>query len=94
MQSKTLLSLLAVALALPMSRPQITLSPTPIFAGQQVTIHAGPNMAIVVDLDPNGRWRLTTDANGEATFTPPNGGSLFVTDPAGNWQAAADVVLP
>jgi len=73
--------------------PQITISPTPIFAGQTVTITAGPNMRLSVMLD-GVQTCLTTDANGEVDYTPPNDGPLYVSDPAGNWQTASEVVQP
>jgi hypothetical protein len=77
-----------------MARP-ITITPTPLFAGQQATIKAGPNMNVVVELDPPGtQVRLKTDANGEVAYTPANAGSLYVSDPAGNWSPASAVVQP
>jgi hypothetical protein len=77
-----------------MPKSQITLTPQPLFAGQEITIQAGPNMNIVVDMDPGGRWRLTTDSDGKAKFTPQNDGTIYVSDPGGNWLPASDVVAP
>lgn len=95
MLSKPFLAIAAVAWLLPMPRPQITISPATLFAGQVATIHAGPNMGIVVQLDPPGSvWRITTDANGNVDFTPPSAGTMYVSDPTGTWAPDTGIVLP
>lgn len=77
-----------------MPRPTISISPTPVYAGTSVTIQAGANQRLVVDMDPGGRTTVVTDASGSATFTPSNAGALYVSDPTGQWAPASEVVLP
>lgn len=91
----TFLASIAQGGAPKMQAQQITLSPTPIFAGDTVTITAGPNMKVVVELSPPGTSvTLTTGDNGQVTYVPGNAGSLYVSDPAGNWTTATAIVQP
>lgn len=76
-----------------MQTQQITLGPTPMFAGDTITIKAGPNMALRVLLDGQ-TYDVTTGDSGKVEFVLPASGAIFVSDPAGVWQTATDVVQP
>lgn len=66
---------------------QITISPLPPVAGQDMTISTtgmSPGDTLEVDIDPTGVIKVTLDANGQAVVPmPDNSTSVIVSDPKG-----------
>lgn len=75
--------------------PRIVIDPKPPAAGQVVTLKAGPNMKLTVEVTPGGTTTVATDANGEASYAVPAGaGTLIVSDSTGQYQSDSTIVVP
>jgi hypothetical protein len=96
--AKTLVlgSLLALLLGNPERMAQITISPLPPVAGQDMTISTtgmSPGDTLEVDIDPTGVINVTLDADGKAVVKmPDNATSVIVSDPKGRAKSVSSMV--
>jgi hypothetical protein len=89
------LALLSVAISNPGERLNITMSPKPPSVGEEITITAGANMKLRIELDPNGVYTVQTGADGKATFEIPAGAaSIIISDPTNQWSPDSSTVNP
>jgi hypothetical protein len=74
---------------------RIGIDPKPPTVGEEVTFRAGPNMELRIEIDPDGVFYVTTDADGKAVFEIPGGVALIVSAPGStDWTPSSTTIGP